>query len=281
MPTVGHARTPDGRTLHLEVTGEAGGPTVVFESGLGSSRTGWALVTEALAGPGRRLVAYDRSGFGRSPAHHGARNLSQLADDLGVVLDHLGEGPFVLVGHSWGGPIVRTVAGRRPDGIAGLVLVDATDELADLYFAPAQQRQFRLMTKLVPFGARIGLTRLFVKRMSAPLPEDAARTMVAEDSSLEAARAMQAELASINEDLASLRDAPPALPDIPVTVITGTRPTRFGSAARRALLDAHRRRVKMLPRGRHVEASRSAHHVHLSEPDVVVGEVERLLADLA
>ena len=73
-------------------------------------------------------VVYDRSGLGRSPADPKSRTLHRLASDL---LDHLGHGPFVLVAHSWGGPIVRVAAAASPGRVAGLVLVDQTDEGCD------------------------------------------------------------------------------------------------------------------------------------------------------
>ena len=85
-------------------------------------------------------VAYDRSGLGRSSHDPAPRVLSRLVDDLVDVLDHLGDGPFVLVGHSWGGPIVRCAAAEVPDRVAGLVLVDQTDERCDLFFAKSVSR---------------------------------------------------------------------------------------------------------------------------------------------
>jgi pimeloyl-ACP methyl ester carboxylesterase len=51
----------------------------------------------------------------------------------------------VLVGHSWGGPIVRVAAAGVPERIAGLVLVDQTDEGCDMFFSSASERQARLL----------------------------------------------------------------------------------------------------------------------------------------
>ncbi|MET7402474.1 alpha/beta fold hydrolase, partial [Dactylosporangium sp. NPDC005572] len=55
------------------------------------------------------------------------RTPARLADDLGALLGSL-TGPFVLVGHSWGGPIVRLLASRNAAPVKGLVLVDPSDE---------------------------------------------------------------------------------------------------------------------------------------------------------
>ncbi|MFJ7242872.1 alpha/beta fold hydrolase [Streptomyces olivaceus] len=64
--------------------------------------------------PHARAVAYDRSGLGRSTPDPAGRTLARMADDLGALLDHFGPGPFLLVGHSAGGPLVRLAASRAP-----------------------------------------------------------------------------------------------------------------------------------------------------------------------
>src|SRR5687767_3209629 len=93
--------TRDGRALHVERHGE-GRPVVVLESGMGVSRNMWGAVVPLVA-TRTTVVVYDRSGLGRSPRADGPRDLARLVDDLLDVLAGLGTGPFVLVGHSWGG----------------------------------------------------------------------------------------------------------------------------------------------------------------------------------
>lgn len=75
------------------------------------------------------------------------------------------------MGHSWGGPIVRGAAARVPDRIAGLVLVDQTDEGCAMIISPANERFERLTRPVGPALARLGLLRLAVKRLAARLPE--------------------------------------------------------------------------------------------------------------
>ncbi|MGW0594332.1 alpha/beta fold hydrolase [Streptosporangium sp. NPDC002607] len=64
-----------------------------------------------------------------------------------------GQGPFILVGHSAGGPIIRLAAAGRADRIAGLVLVDPTDVL----FAPAFRRLERTVIRANVLLARTRL----------------------------------------------------------------------------------------------------------------------------
>jgi pimeloyl-ACP methyl ester carboxylesterase len=236
----------------------------------------WGAVAPAIAEQAG-TATYDRSGLGRSPRSTGARDLAQLAADLTDVLQHLGPGPFVLVGHSWGGPIVRVAAAARPHLVAGLVLVDPTDERCDLFSAPGHQRQQRLVTPVLPLLARLGLLRLGVRRLAAHLPEPAAAAMRAEDATVAATRALVAELERFGDDLRDLRDAPPALPDVPVTILSGLQPSRVERGQRSALVDAHRASAAALAQGRHVEARRSGHHIPFTEPQLVVAEIRRLL----
>jgi pimeloyl-ACP methyl ester carboxylesterase len=121
----------DGHSVRVQIVGpdNAGnvGPVVVFESGAG---TGLAVWTEVMSEVGRfsRAIAYDRPGIGVSQPdgqpptpRHVAERLHRLL--AGVDL----RPPHVLVGHSWGGPLIRMFAALYPHDVAGLVYVDPTD----------------------------------------------------------------------------------------------------------------------------------------------------------
>lgn len=269
------ATTRDGRRLHVERHG-TGSPVVVFEAGMGASRNEWGAVVPAVA-ERTTTVAYDRSGLGRSPRDPQPRPLARLVSDAVDVLDHLGDGPFVLVGHSWGGPIVRSVAAQVPDRVAGLVLVDQSDEGCELFFSKGNERQVRFSTRLMPLAARLGFVRMGVSRLARSLPEPAASAMRAEDGTVDAMRAMQAEMIGSIDDLRRLRDDPPEQPDVPVSVISGMQLTRLERGRRPELIAAHRARAAALPQGRHVAAERSGHYVPFTEPELVAAEILRIV----
>jgi pimeloyl-ACP methyl ester carboxylesterase len=268
-------RTRDGRALHVERFGE-GTPTVVFESGLGISRNQWGAVAPKVA-ERTAVVVYDRANIGRSDPDPAPRDLARLTDDLVDLLGQV-EGPVVLVGHSWGGPIVRCAAAALPDRVAGLVLVDVSDERCDLFFDKGNRRQLRWAPALLPLTQRLGLVQRMVAKLATDLPEPWATGLRTEDATAAATRAQLAELASTIDDLRRLRDHPPALPDVPVTLITGTVVGPMEKARRPALVEAHAASAAALPQGRHVLATRSSHYVPLTEPDLVVAEVGRLLS---
>ncbi|MFE0026169.1 alpha/beta fold hydrolase [Amycolatopsis sp. NPDC059021] len=278
--TAGTAPTRDGRELffmRLPGPPDARVPTVVFEGGLAASRSYWAPVQAAVA-EWAPAVVYDRSGLGRSAPDPRPRPVGRLAADLGELLDHLGPGPFVLAGHSWGGPIVRLAAGARPGRIAGLVLVDPSDESCDLLFRPALRRAEKIGQVVSSTLARAGLLGFAYRGLLAALPEDARRDMRAEGFTVGTLRTRAAELASVVPDLLALRENPPELPGIPVTVISGalTSPG-MGGRVRDAATASHEYRATRSARGRHVHARESGHMVPATEPGLIAAEIRRLV----
>lgn len=97
------------------------GPTLVLLHYWGGSSRTWEPVVDRLAG--RDVLVPDFRGWGRSAALPGPYGLQRLADDTLAVLADAGVGDYVLVGHSMGGKVAQLVAGGRPPGLGGLVLV--------------------------------------------------------------------------------------------------------------------------------------------------------------
>ena len=147
-----------GRRLYLECTG-SGSPAVVLQAGLGASSASWGRIAPAVAAT-TTVCTYDRAGHGRSDEAAAPQDGVALATDLHTLLDRAGvPGPYVLVGHSSGGPYVRVFAGRYPDDVAGMVLLDAqpADAFAALPAYPSFYATFRTVATLSPSLARVGL----------------------------------------------------------------------------------------------------------------------------
>jgi pimeloyl-ACP methyl ester carboxylesterase len=116
-----------GHRLHVNCVGQ-GSPTVVVENGLGDFSFDWVLVKTRVA-RFARICTYDRAGYAWSDPGPKPRTFAQLNLELRDALKKLGEtGPYVLVGHSFGGPVVRNFAATYPRDVAGMVLVDAAFE---------------------------------------------------------------------------------------------------------------------------------------------------------
>src|SRR5262249_30683782 len=113
-----------GTRLNLYCTG-TGAPAVVFDSGWEDWAPVWTIVQPAVA-KFTRACSYDRAGAGFSDAGPMPRTSVRIADELHGALRKAGvKGPYILVGHAFGGNNVRTFAIRYPAEIAGLVLVEA------------------------------------------------------------------------------------------------------------------------------------------------------------
>jgi pimeloyl-ACP methyl ester carboxylesterase len=153
-----------GHHLHLHCTGAAqeGSPTVILEAGGAMMSAHWAWVQTALAGT-THVCAYDRAGAGWSEAGPAPRDAQQIATELHTLLAQAGiSGPYVLAGHSIGGLYVRAFAGRYPDEVAGLVLVDAShpDQMTRSPETRAEQESFMRLFKWFPLLARLGVLRI-------------------------------------------------------------------------------------------------------------------------
>lgn len=272
--------TRDGRHLYCQaLPGPAGAPTVVFEGASGASRSYWAA-TQVLVAPMAPAVVYDRSGLGRSAPDPVARTLDRMADDLVDLLDHLGPGPAILVGHSAGGPIVRLAASRRARQVQGLVLVDPFDEAAELLFTASFRRNERLALGIGTVLARLRLLRFLHGSLLASAPGDEVRADLRREAFTPAVlRTQHRQARTFLTELREWQSAPPRLGDIPVTVISGGL-AKTGEGVpehiRVAAIAAHAHRAAQSPAGRHVIARQSGHTVPLTEPQLIAGEIARL-----
>lgn len=158
----------EGRDLHLDCRGE-GSPTVVLFNGLGEISDSWTRVRDEIDVT-TRVCAFDRAGQAWSDDVARPQDGLMAARDLQAVLETAGErGPFVLVGHSLGGPYAMTYASVFPDRVAGLVLLDASSprQLTDIPSYPLQYAVMRRGLAVMPVLARLGLGGLLASGSSS------------------------------------------------------------------------------------------------------------------
>ncbi len=164
IPFVGRLVDAGGHRLHVVVSGVGQrGPVVILESGIGgatSASWGWVEPAVAVFAP---VVAYDRAGLGWSDPGPLPRDTRRLATELHAALASAGlSGPYVYVGHSYGGLIARMFTHLYPAEVAGLVLVESSHPAQ---FGGPRRRGPRWLGPLAaslpaaPFLARIGVMR--------------------------------------------------------------------------------------------------------------------------
>jgi pimeloyl-ACP methyl ester carboxylesterase len=259
-----------GRKLHLVCTG-AGAPTVIFESSGLSSSTEWEKLLQE-AGKKHRACAYDRAGMGWSDGVDGERSASDFVEEIRGALTVAGEkAPYVLVGHSAGGALVRAWQAAHPDDVTGVVLVDvATSSVMSRW--PKTVAQMRTNLHRGRWLSTVGLLRL-----ANPLHlegRDAAltyrpRTFVAGDQLVAAAGAI-------------LPSLPPTLP-IPTVVLTHARggdwagPGVIGPLDEAAIeydWQAAQKELAKGPKSSLVVADKSGHMIPAEQPELVLQAIE-------
>jgi len=265
----------DGHKFNVRVFGtvKPDVPTVVFESGLGSPMDAWLSVPSDIAAT-TRTVVYERAGIGASEPGPEPRSLKQIVTELHALLTKIDvPPPYVLVGHSWGGPIIHSFAATYPKEIAGLVYEDPSD------FTQTEADIVALWEKVGTKDGREGLRKM-QEQIMATAPAGV-RAEFRELDRLE--RGGFAELRAAGDQ-----------PDVPVVFLVAGKPQplpptatfpgdydRFFQANLEQRLDHFSKLSQHASKGTLVHTSKSGHFIHSTEPELVVWAIQRVLSSAA
>jgi pimeloyl-ACP methyl ester carboxylesterase len=274
-----------GRRLHLLCLG-SGSPTVILESsGLGTVLQ-YQAVMQQLASA-QRVCAYDRAGLGWSDASPLPATAQNLELDLDTLLHKAAlEGPYIFVASSAGGLTIDLHMRKHPQGVAGVVWVDAlSGEMVDTL------PELKHLARAACAGyvsSWFGIPRLFdvlgiLKQRSADAERSAALTY--RTQSLSAACSMTR---FFTQSAAEIRMAQKAASDVPVVVLVHGLPRGLDPGATRTALEQFE--PKWLA-AQHALAGRfqtselrvvtdSGHLIALERPDTVVRAVRTLSATM-
>jgi len=116
-----------GSRLHINATGERNNkPTVIIEGGSGTATEYYHWLSEGLK-DSLRVIRYDRAGIGYSDECNTPRDPETIAKELHLLLKKAGESPpYIMVGHSLGGPYIRVFTELYPNEVKAMFLLDAT-----------------------------------------------------------------------------------------------------------------------------------------------------------
>jgi pimeloyl-ACP methyl ester carboxylesterase len=116
-----------GINLHVVEAGPEDGPLLILLHGFPEFWWGWRHQIGPLAAAGFRVVVPDQRGYNLSDKPEGlsAYTLPRLGADILALADSYGHARFRLAGHDWGGIVAFWVAGRHPDRVERLAILNA------------------------------------------------------------------------------------------------------------------------------------------------------------
>jgi pimeloyl-ACP methyl ester carboxylesterase len=283
-----------GFKLHLYCTGE-GSPTVILDAMGPGWSVYWSEVQPEIAKI-TRVCSYDRAGFGWSDAGRLPRIGRRMAGELHQLLTNGGiSGPYVLVGHSLGGFVVRLYRQAHPNDVVGIVLVDAGherqfDQVEFMRFVSPGKSMFPIIRAMTA----LGLTRLLLVQDRAP------RIITAQEAGVSAEvrpflrmgwlqsryfKTMTDEGASL-EGTAGQTGMTGSLGDLPLTVITATGPIWWPDMPsnvdpkhfRKMWLKFQSDLTKLSTNSRQVFADRSSHFINFDQPELISEAIREMIA---
>ena len=274
FPPLGRLIDVGGHRLHLLRKGV--GPTVVIEQGAGGPSLAWLGIQEQIA-EFACVCLYDRAGYQWSDPVSAPRSLEDRVGDLRALLKaaQLPE-PYILVGHSYGGFLIRLFATQYPASVAGLVFVDTPHELSycqrDVLSLYAK---FALLMKAMKLLSLFALPRLLTAWFTKTDSEQLNAFMVRREY-----------FAAASDDIASLQRAAPwlvkpeafsPLGDLPIAVITHGQPFPGPFAVlEKTWRQGQERLAALSTNSVLLVAEKSNHMIQNDEPEIIIEAVRSL-----
>ncbi|HEX2991436.1 MAG TPA: alpha/beta hydrolase, partial [Anaerolineales bacterium] len=230
----------------------------------------WSKVQPGIAGM-TRVCSYDRAGLGWSEASPHPRTSDVMVDELHSLLVKSSiEGPYILVGHSFGGILMRQFAQKYPEEVRGLVLVDSAHEQQVLRLpslaATAEQfaDQFRTLSTMSSLGM-MALSPATIPNRG--FPDEAYRQYQAVLATTGYFDGAIAESAAF---YAGAPELPESLEDVPLIVLSHGLSDDGEVQFEREWTGMQEELAALSSNGMQVIAEESGHYIQLDQPDLVI-----------
>jgi pimeloyl-ACP methyl ester carboxylesterase len=292
-PPIGKLIAVNDHRLHIYSTGE-GNPTVVFESGGLGWSLDWHLVQTEVA-KFTCACSYDRAGFGWSDAGPTPRTSDQIVNELHTLLTKAErKKPYIFVGASFGGHIVRLFTHKHPDEVAGVILLDARHEAINSKIPPAWHKLENIgkgMNQFMLTASRFRALKTIGKLMGEKADPPMLKKLPSELQSIYLEVGFQPkyfqsnldELEAVNESDKQLT-ATGSLGNVPLVVIRHGIPEMF---ARMPADQAEQAEIvwqemqtdlaKLSSNSQLIVAEKSGHNIPRDQPDLVVDVIRQMI----
>lgn len=257
-----------GRHLYLKCAG-SGTPTVILESGFRNNSDVWTVSTDkkpsifSSISAVTRVCVYDRPGTigwtvnakSRSDVIAMPRSINSMTEDLHALLKAGNiKGPYILVGHSFGGILIRLYASKYPDEVIGMILIDAYPESLRSFLGKEKWDVTLKMMETIPEGIndKSHFENIDFDQASTVMEETASHSPLKSMPLIVISRGKAADL-SVPESALSSNDFEKAW--------------RLGQ----------QQLVSLEPDATHIIANKSQHYVQYAQPELIIQSIKKMI----
>ena len=287
-PAPGQLVDVGGYKMHISCTGQ-GSPTIILGAGSMENSLTWAKVQPEVA-RFTRVCSYDRAGYGWSEPSPHPRTATTMAEELHTLLVNANiQGPYVLVGHSLGGMLMRVYTHNYPDEVVGLVLVDSLHEEQIIRLPEIQKRNLQegvSQVRMLALLSSTGIMALAPQAIPNPgIPDDAYAQLQAITATSGIFKTTIAEFNVMEESFTEVRALRiTSFGDLPLIVLSAGR-----FEVNPVLSDAENQQVRegwqaqqseqaaLSSDSKQVIAEQSGHNIQLDQPDLVVEAIQEIV----
>lgn len=272
-PPPGQLVDVGGYRLHINCAG-SGSPTVIIEAGWEDWSTSWAAYVQPEVAKTTRICTYDRAGMGWSEVGPLPRDAAQNAKELHILLQNANiPGPYVMVGHSLGGLVVRVFAREYSSDVVGIVLIDSMNP-KQISQSPTVQSQSESRSQ--PFSFKAMLARFGVARLLVKLPaiapslgpnQEAYYPLYIRPQSFQTTANEGQGMPAAGEQAAAVK----SFGDLPLIVLTARQNTMP------SWQDWQSELLQLSSNSQHLFAENSGHTIQVDEPDAAVAAILKMV----
>lgn len=293
-PVPGKMVDVGGHKLHLNCSGEKNKflSTVILDAGSCLSSIDWTLVQPEIA-KFTRVCSFDRAGMGWSEVGPTPRLSSRMVSELHTLLKNAEvDGPFLMVGHSFGGLTSQLFANTYPDKVSGVILIDGVNEDTFKKMRYADGTFFKVFSQpnLATVLSASGLLRLLMRSPPFPMEgfsSEAKKMWLAKALSTKFVRALSQEIRAGEQSYHELAMSPNMLKDKPLTVISAGK-SEYNPSMHEDEREIHEERFRIWSEmqedlvqkssiGKRIIAVNSGHNIPHEQPDIIVYAIREML----
>lgn len=286
-----------GHKLHMDIQG-VGSPVVIFENGSADFSFIWSMVQPEIAKL-TKTVSYDRAGYGCSEQGPLPRTSRQICWELHTALKNAGVNPpYILVGQSFGGFIVRAFARYYPGEVAGMILVEAVQEDQKIFMGGDKPMRIResargriapeIQTSYTPSydtSTSSSTMTMDIDPLFKRFPENIQSRQIWAQSQPHYIPSVQAEMDWSPEDVSNLfnhrNEKEYLLGNMPLIVMTrgkgGFEGRKDSLQLENYRLASQEQLVRLSSNSKHIIVMNSGHNIHVEDPGAVIEAIEEVL----